>query len=128
MQVEVYTELLATRPHPQGGEMYDDKKESSWSLQDQIDSRDAGIISSFLHGLADGIDPPIVPTNSYSKANPVPNLTSNMKVIVYDTPRGSNSTILMQIVSRRTGVIAAALRGAAERISKVVVSIGTVVE
>lgn len=122
MRVEVYTEVLATKQHPAGGEMNDESKSPSWKLDDQINSPDSAIIASFLNGLANGIDPPQTGQNQYNNKQFI-TFHGTMKVVVHEDRRGE---ILLEIVSRKAAVIAAALRGTADRVSKTPQSIGTV--
>lgn len=122
MRVEVYTEVQATRPHPAGGEMYDNEAPQSWILQDAVTSNDPIIVSSFLNGLAEELDPLKQVPNSHNR---IITINSTWKVVVLGSPRGGNSTeVTAEITSKRAKVIASMLRGTAKAITGHNASIG----
>src|SRR5688500_1026573 len=107
MKVEVYTEVPAMKPHPSGGEMYDPSAQSTWALQDSVESETPSVISGFLLGLAEEFDP-----SGHSHNKPIVASISNTRIGIY-----KGETILTQIISKKNRVIAAMLRSAAEDIS-----------
>lgn len=124
IKVEVYTEVLATKPHPAGGEMYDKDGGSEWILNDHIHSDDREIVGSFLLGLAEELDPK---HNTQVQNRNAITVHSNWKVLVTERQRGTDTdAIVAQIVSKRPKVLASMLRGTAKSIGSKQVSIGTV--
>ena len=120
MKVEVYTEVLATKPHPQGGEQYDEKGQPTWSLIDSLTSLEPGIIAAFLHGLADEFDPrPVANMQTRTAIT----LSSNVRVSLSDDRRDQP---VAEIISKKPRVLASMLRGTAENLTNTKVSHGHV--
>lgn len=116
MKVEIYHEVLATRPHPSGGEAYDASTASTWILQDHVDSDDCEIIASFLNGLADELDPPYIHGQSQKQGI---SITTCWRINIYR----SGEIPVTTLTSKRAKLVAATLRGAASAVTQVQLSV-----
>lgn len=117
MKVEVYVEVQATKPHPQGGEAYDPEGETSWKLMDSISSSDPEIIAATLYGIADEVNPENGPHTE--RKQPI-SVTTNWRVVVTEDVQGGGvaAPIIGEVISKKNGVIGAMLRGTARSITK----------
>jgi len=115
MKVEIFVEMQATKPHPSGGEMYDLEAETTWKIQDSITSDSNEIISGFLVGVADELDPP---RQVHGERRTVIAMNTNWKIVVTGSGRGDQpGGILAELITKKNGVAGAMLRSTARSIN-----------
>ncbi len=114
MQVEIFVEVQAVKPHPSGGEMYDAEGEPTWKLQDSVKSDSKEIIAGFLLGVADELDPQ---RNVNAQQRTVIAMNTNWKIIISGTSRGEiPPPVIAELITKRNGVAGAMLRASARNI------------
>lgn len=115
MKVEIFVEVQAVRPLPADGETYDTEAPSTWKVQDSITSDDKEIISSFLLGVADEIDPT---GRSHGTNKPAIVMHTNWKIVVHsNSDRGNPPGVIAELVTKKNGVAGSMLRGTARSIN-----------
>lgn len=109
MKIEIFVEVQAVKPHPAGGETYDTEAETTWKLQDCVQSDDKEILVGFLLGLAEEVNP-----LKQIHGRPAITMHTNWKIVVIGaSQRGNPPEVIAELITKRNGVAGSMLRGTA---------------